>query len=53
MRTLVLAALALPAAALAAPTLSISGDCPGAINIDITGLTPGGTMTLLFSGGEG
>ncbi|MFT4621728.1 MAG: hypothetical protein ACI8PZ_000380 [Myxococcota bacterium] len=53
MRYLVLAALALPAAALAAPVLSISGDCPGAINIDVTGLTPGGNMTLLFSGGEG
>ncbi|MFT4621729.1 MAG: hypothetical protein ACI8PZ_000381 [Myxococcota bacterium] len=53
MRYIVLAALSLPAAALAAPTLTLSGACPGVIDIDIAGLTPGGEMTLLFSGGEG
>ena len=53
MRMFALVALALPALATAAPVLTISGDCPGAIDIDITGLTPGGNMTLLFSGGEG
>ena len=45
--------LCLPAAALAAPTLTLSGACPGVIDIDIAGLTPSGEMMLLFSGGEG
>ncbi|MFT4625432.1 MAG: hypothetical protein ACI8PZ_004100 [Myxococcota bacterium] len=55
MRSLLLLALALavPAIATAMPTLSVSGDCPGPLDISVSGLTPGGNMTLLFSSGEG
>ena len=49
MRLIALAVLSLPLAAQAAPSLSIDGECPGLSTIEITGLTPGGNMTMLFS----
>ncbi len=53
MRLIALAVLSLPLAAQAAPSLSIEGECPGLSTIEITGLTPGGNMTMLFSAGLG
>ena len=53
MRLIALALLSLPLAAQAAPSLSIEGECPGLSTIEITGLTPGGNMTMLFSAGLG
>jgi len=38
---------------LAAPTLSLSGSCPGAVDFDITGATPGGSVAVLSASGPG
>ena len=35
------------------PALAVSGDCPGTVNLDFSGFTPGGNVTLLFSRGVG
>lgn len=54
MRTLVSLGLLLAAAPALAQSLSFSGDCPGAVTIDVTGMTPGGTAVFLAgTAGEG
>ena len=53
MRSILALALTLPAVALATPTLSVSGACPGPLTIDITDVTPGAAVTLLYSPGLG
>ena len=52
MRLTAIALLLFPASALAgvgAPTLEIDGWCPGRIDVNISGATPGGTYTIIYS----
>ncbi|MFT4621726.1 MAG: hypothetical protein ACI8PZ_000378 [Myxococcota bacterium] len=53
MRYILGLALLAPGLAVAAPSLSVSGSCPGAINIDIAGLTPGANYSLMYGSGLG
>lgn len=49
-----LALFVLPATALAGgPSLSISGPCPGTIDVEASGLTPGGDVAVLSGRGAG
>jgi hypothetical protein len=45
--------LAMTFAAHADPILSVSGECPGVVDLDISGLTPGGSYVLLHGIGAG
>ena len=49
MHKFLLICLALPATALAAPTLALDGSCPGPTTIDLSGFTPGGNIAFLMS----
>lgn len=53
MRYILGLALLAPGLAVAAPSLSVSGSCPGAIDIDIAGLTPGANYTLMYGSDTG
>ena len=46
--TLNIIAFALSMPALAAPSVTVSGDCPGDVTIDVTGITPGGTIGIMW-----
>ncbi|MFT4626097.1 MAG: hypothetical protein ACI8PZ_004769 [Myxococcota bacterium] len=39
--------------ALAAPALTLSGDCPGPVTIDVAGATPGGDIVIVAGSGPG
>ena len=52
-RALTLAALVLPSSALAAPGLFVTGSCPGPADLELSGLTPGGSFALMRASGEG
>ncbi len=45
--------LALASAAFATPTLTITGSCPGPVDIEVTGATPGGHIAFLSADGPG
>lgn len=49
-----LAFLALfPSVAMAAPTLTLDGDCPGPVDVTLGALTPGGAAMVIASAGPG
>ena len=50
---MVLIALLLGTGALAQPGLTLSGTCPGPIQVDILGVTPGATVALLTGDAPG
>lgn len=45
--------LAFPFAAHAAPTVVVTGTCPGTLGVDVTGATPGAPVVLFWSSGTG
>jgi hypothetical protein len=49
MRSVLSLALLLPAVSFAAPTLGLSGSCPGPMDIDLSGFTPDGRIGFLLS----
>lgn len=49
----VIFAALLSTVAAAAPTLSVTGSCPGVVDIDIGGLTPGERYAFLYGAGAG
>ncbi|MFT4622666.1 MAG: hypothetical protein ACI8PZ_001322, partial [Myxococcota bacterium] len=49
MRTVLSLVLLLPAVSLAAPTLGLSGSCPGPMDIDLSGFTPDARIGFLLS----
>ena len=54
MRAIVLLSALFIAGTASAQTLSTDGECPGAVSMDLSGFTPGGTVAMLLGGaGEG
>ncbi len=53
MTKLILTLALVPSAAMAVPTLSATGDCPGRIAIDAGSLTPGGNIVVMAAGADG
>ncbi|MFT4628544.1 MAG: hypothetical protein ACI8PZ_007240 [Myxococcota bacterium] len=52
--TILVSMFLFPAAAIAVPTLSVEGECPGLATVTVADVTPGASVTFLLSGvGEG